>query len=79
MSVEEARPVLIGDTQGIAKAARDEKHRALALALEERIGRDRRPHLHRLDLAAGNRCIRRETEELADAGERGIAIALGVL
>ena len=79
VAIEDARPVLVGDAQLVAETLRDEEHGALALALEERVGRDRGPHLHRLDLAAGNRCIRRETEELADAGDRGIAIALGVL
>jgi len=35
------------------KAARDEEHGALALALKQRIGGDRGAHLYRLDALAG--------------------------
>ena len=50
VAVEDARPVLVGDAQLVAEAARDEERDGLALALEERVGGDRRPHLHGLDL-----------------------------
>src|SRR5918996_214510 len=39
VALEDARPVLVGDAQCIAEAARDAEHRGFALALEERIGR----------------------------------------
>ena len=45
-----ARAVLVGDAQRVAEAARDDEHRGLALALEQRVGGDRRAHLHRVDL-----------------------------
>src|SRR5262249_51417044 len=46
---ENFRPRLIADLEGIAKTLGDEQERALALALEQRIGRDRGAHLHRAD------------------------------
>ena len=76
---EELGPVLVADPQRVGEAARDHERRALALALEQRVGRDRRPHFHRLDRAGGNRRTRREPEQLADAVHRGIAVASGIL
>jgi hypothetical protein len=37
-----------------------DERRALALALEQRVGGDRRAHLHGVDRAVGNRRARRE-------------------
>ena len=79
MPVENARPVLVGDAQRIAKAARDEQDRALSFALEQGIGRDGRPHLDGLDVRGGNRRARRHAEQLADALDRGVCIAIGVV
>src|SRR5437870_3113780 len=62
---EELRPVLVRDAQRVAEAAGDQKQRALAFALEERIGRDRRPHLDCLDRAYGDRRVGFDPEELA--------------
>ena len=73
---EELRPVLVGDAQRVGEAARDHERGALALALEQRVGRDRGAHLDRVDRACRNRRARRESEELADAVDRGVAIAL---
>jgi hypothetical protein len=53
VAVEDARPVLVGDAQRIAEAARDEERGALALALEQRVGRHRGAHLDRVDLCGG--------------------------
>ena len=79
VAVENARPVLVGDPQRVAEAARDEQHRALALALEQRIGRHRGAHLHRLDRLGRNRRPGAKAEQMADAGERGVAVAARVL
>ena len=79
VAIEEPRAVLVGDAQRVAKTARDEEHGALAFALEERVGRYRGAHLHRFDALAGDRRARRDAEKRADAGERRVAIALGVL
>jgi hypothetical protein len=46
---EKLGPVLISDTQRVAKTARDGQHRALAGALQQCVGRDRGTHLDRLD------------------------------
>jgi hypothetical protein len=51
VAVEQARPVLVGDAQRIAKAARGDQQRGLALALQQRVGGDRGAHLHALDHA----------------------------
>ena len=56
MPVENARPVLVGDAQRIAKAARDG-----------------------LDVRGGNRRARRHAQQLADALDRGVCIAIGVI
>src|SRR5439155_439626 len=77
--VEDARPVLVGYAQGVAKAARDEEHGALALALQERVGRDGRAHLHDLDAFSGDGCPGGDCEQLAYSGDRGIAVAAGIL
>ena len=78
-ALEQARPILVGDAQRVAKAACRHEQRRLALALEERVGRDGRSHLHRLDLRRRDRRRRRDAEQAADAGDRGVAVLLGVL
>ena len=46
---EQLRTILVTDAQRIREAARDHQRRALALALEQRVGRDGRSHLDRFD------------------------------
>ncbi len=77
--VEEARAVLVGDAQRVAKAARDDEQRALALALEERVGRDGGAHLDDLDRLACNRRSGRRAQKAANPLDRGVAVAPGVL
>ena len=50
---ENFRPRLVADAQGVAKTLGDQQQRALALALEQRIGGDRGAHLHGADAPAG--------------------------
>ena len=78
VAVEDARPVLVGDAQLVAEAARDDEHRGLALALEQRVGRDRGAHLHRLDALHRDRLARRHAQQVADARDRRVAVLLGV-
>ena len=42
--------MLIADAERVAEAARDHERSAVALALEQCVGRDRRAHLHGFDL-----------------------------
>ena len=51
VAIEQARAVLICDAQRVAKAARGDERVRFALAFEQRVGRDRRAHLHRFDRA----------------------------
>jgi hypothetical protein len=75
---EDARPVLVTDTQLIAEPARDEQCRARALALEQRVGGHRRTHAHRCDAFGRDRCGRINAEQRADPVQRGIRVALRV-
>jgi hypothetical protein len=78
VAVEDARPVLVGDAKLVAEAARDEEDRALALALEERVGGDGGAHLHRLDLLHRDGLALGNIEQVADARDGGVAIAPGI-
>jgi hypothetical protein len=55
VAVEQARAVLVGDAQRVAKAARGDQQRGLALALQQRVGGHRGAHLHALDLLGRDR------------------------
>ncbi len=76
---EELRPVLVGDAQRVGEPLRDDQRGPLALALEQRVGRDRRPHLDRVDRVGGDRRSRGQAKQLADALDRGVAVALRVV
>ena len=77
--VEDARTILVGDAQRVAETAGDHQQRALALALEQRIGRDRGAHPHRVDAARPGRGILGDPEQRTDPGHRGVAVARRVL
>ena len=79
VACEDLRPRLVADLERVAKTLGGDEERALALALQQRIGRDRGAHLHATDQAWGNRLIRLDAEEVADALHRGIAIGLGIV
>jgi hypothetical protein len=79
VAVEQARPVLVGDAQRVAEAARDGQHGRFALALQQRVGGDRGAHLDRFDQACGNGLARRQAQQVADAGDGGVAVLLRVL
>ncbi len=79
MALEQLRPVLIADAQRVAEAPGDHQHGALALALQQRVGGDRRAHLHRGDGGAGDRRIGGKAEQVADALDRRVAVALGIV
>jgi hypothetical protein len=76
---EDLRPSLVADAQRVAEAFRDDEERALALALEERIGGNRCAHLHGADRARRDRLAALEAEQVADARHGGVAIGFRVL
>ena len=79
LTVEEVGPRLVADTQRIGEARGRDEQRAVALALQQGVGRDRRPHLDDIDLGAGDRRARGDIHELANALDRGVPVMLRVL
>ena len=75
---EDFRPRLIADAQRVAKSLGDQKERAFALALQQRIGGDRGAHLDRVDPLARDRRIGRKPEQVANAVHRRVAVGLGI-
>ena len=74
VAVKDARPVLPGDAQGVGEAAGDEQRHRFAPAFEQCIGGHRRAHAHRVNRIGGNRGVARDAEQVADAGERRVAV-----
>ncbi len=79
MAGEDLGTRLVADLQPIGEALGDEEQRALALALEQCVGRDGSAHLHRPDGAGRDRRAGGKSDEIADALDGGVAIGLGVL
>ncbi|OQC04256.1 MAG: hypothetical protein BWX79_02528 [Alphaproteobacteria bacterium ADurb.Bin100] len=77
--VEQARAVLVSDAQRVAKPARGDQQRGLALALQQRVGGDRRAHLHALDVLRRHRLAGQQSQQVADAGDCRVAVLLGVV
>jgi hypothetical protein len=78
VAVEQPRAVLVGDAQRIAKAARGDQQRGLALALQQRVGGDRGAHLHAVDHVGAYRLAGLQAQQVADAGHGRVAVLLGV-
>ncbi len=75
---KDLRPVLVGDAQGVAKAAGHHQQDPLALALQQGVGGDGGAHLHRRDRGRQRRVVV-QPEQAADAGHGRIAIAFRVV
>ncbi len=75
---EDFRPCLVADTQRVAEAPGDQEECAIALALEQRVGRDGGTHLHRADARDRNGLRGRQPEQAPDALDRGIRIGPGI-
>jgi hypothetical protein len=73
------RPRLVADAERIAEALGRQQQGALALALQERVGRDRGAHLDRADPARRDWLACCQAEQIADALDRSVAIGLRVL
>ena len=72
------RARLVADLERVAKAARDQQQRSLALALEQRVGRNRGAHLDGADAAGRDRLAGLQSEQVADALHRGVGIGFGI-
>ena len=77
--VEQARAVLVRDAQRIAKTAGGDQQRRLALALKERVGRHRGTHLDAFHPVWRHLRVRPQAQQIADAGNRGVAVLLRVV
>ena len=78
LQVEQAGPGLIADAQRVGKAAIDDQQRALAAAFQQGVGGHGGAHLHGLRRCPGGigDLAGPSPSTLADAGDRGVAIAL---
>src|ERR1700679_4063557 len=78
VAVEQARPRLSGDPEGITKAARDHQQSAFTLAFQQCIGGDRGAHLHARDLLRRDRLAGRKPKQSAYALDSGVVVVGGV-
>ena len=78
MAGKDFRPRLVADLQCVAEAFGDEQRGALALALEQRIGGDRRAHFHRADVPGRDCFSRLQAKQVADALHGGVGIGFGI-
>ena len=76
---EKERPVLVADAERVAESPGDQENRAVALSLQQRVGRDRGAHLHRVDRVGRDLLRRVDVEEVANALQRRVLVALRVL
>ncbi len=79
VAVEQPGPVLIADAQRVGETPGDRQHHAVALALQQGVGGDRRSHFDRMDPVGGDRLARLEPEGLANALDGRVPVALGIL
>jgi hypothetical protein len=70
--------VLVGDAQRVAEALGDDQQGTLALALEQGVRCDRGAHLDGGDVGRDRRAGP-QSQDVADALDRGVAVALRIL
>ena len=75
---ENLRAVLVADAQRVAETFRRHQQRAVALALEQRIGGDRGAHLHGADAALRDRLALLQAEQVADALHGGVLVGFRI-
>jgi hypothetical protein len=75
---EDVGPRLVGDAQRVAETLGDQQQRAVALALQQRVGGDGGAHPHRADAVRRHRLALRHAEQVADALHCGVAIGFRV-
>ncbi len=79
VALEQPRPVLVGNAQGIAEAGGHDQQDRLAGALEQSVGGHRGPHLHHGYALRGNRGVGGQAEQTPDSGHGGVTIVLGIV
>ena len=77
--LEQLRPVLVTDAQGIPKAPGGEQQRAVTLAFQEGVGGHRGAHLDGGNVLRRDRLARGETEDMANAFDGGIVVLFRVV
>ena len=75
--IEQVRPGLVADAERVAEAPVDHQQRAVALALEKRVGGDGGAHLDGVD--AGDGIAGGDAQKVADALDGGVAVVLRVV
>ena len=76
MQVEQARAVLVADAELVGEALCHHQQGALALALQQRVGRNRGAHAHGLDAVGRDRRIAFRAQDVANALERRVVVML---
>ena len=76
---ENVGPVLIADSQSVGEAPGDDENRAVAGALEQRVGGHRGAHLDRIDAGRRDRLISPQAEQVANALQGRVVVMLGIL
>ena len=77
--VEQARSVLVGNAQGVAKPLGGDQQRGLALALEQGVGGHGGAHFDAGHLVGRDRLAGLQAQQVPNASNRGVAVLLGVL
>ena len=78
VAVKQARAVLVGNAQGIAKSLGSDQQGALTLALQQGVGGHGGAHLHALHLGRQHGLTRLEAQQVTDTGHCRVAVLLGV-
>ncbi len=77
--VEQPRPVLVGEPELLPQPARRHQHHRLPLALQQRIGGDRRAHLHAGDPPGRDGLLGPEPEKPPDPVQRRVGVLPRIL
>jgi hypothetical protein len=75
---ENVGPRLVADFQRVAETLRGQQQGAVALALQQRVGGNRRAHLDRVDLFGRDALVSCHAHQVADALDGGVLVAFRV-
>ena len=79
LPVEDLRPVLVGDPQGVGEALGDDQDARLAVALKQGVRRHRGAQADHGDPFGRNALSRRDAKQVPDAGHRRVVVGTRVL